>query len=118
MKKFRIVYESETLLSTDELWPDGNGPDDPTHEDVRKLILDEGGISKIMDDWNLSKDFFLDIYEDSEWDEIAETNPETKGAKDNRCPKCEGGIIQTAHLTPPDKGLAVGCNRCSFQGEQ
>lgn len=30
-----------------------------------------------------------------------------------KCPKCERGTIQKTHLTPPDKGVVKGCNRCN-----
>lgn len=32
----------------------------------------------------------------------------------DKCPKCESGIIQVTPLTPPDDGIAIGCNKCAF----
>lgn len=33
---------------------------------------------------------------------------------DEKCPRCKEGIIQRTALTPPDKGEAIGCNRCPY----
>ena len=33
---------------------------------------------------------------------------------DEKCPKCKEGTIQRTALTPPDKGEAIGCNRCPY----
>ena len=33
---------------------------------------------------------------------------------DEKCPRCKEGIIQRTALTPPNKGEAIGCNRCPY----
>lgn len=53
--KFLLSLEMNVDLSMEELWPDGDGPEDPTEEDVVNLIKSEGGILEILNDWNLSE---------------------------------------------------------------
>ena len=36
-----------------------------------------------------------------------------ENAKEDTCPKC-GGTVQSTFLGPPDDGVAIGCNRCSW----
>lgn len=58
--RFHITIEVNVDLDYEELWPDGDGPLDPTEDDVRRLISKEGGPSRIIDEWNLQDD--LDLY--------------------------------------------------------
>lgn len=53
MKRFRISLRIDSELSVDELWPDGNAPEDPTTDDVRALVEEDGGIRRVLRDWNL-----------------------------------------------------------------
>jgi hypothetical protein len=53
-KKFTITFSVDVTLTVDELWPDGDAPENPTVDAVRELIEDSGGIFKVIDDWNLS----------------------------------------------------------------
>ena len=34
MKMFRIIYEVDLVLSEKQVWPNGDGPADPTSQDV------------------------------------------------------------------------------------
>jgi len=52
--KFLLSIEMNVELSVEELWPDGDGPENPTEEDVVDLINAEGGVPEILNDWNLS----------------------------------------------------------------
>lgn len=56
-KKFRITYTIDVTLDENELWPDGDGPDNPTAEQVAALIRKEGGFPKVIDEWNLDDGF-------------------------------------------------------------
>lgn len=56
MKRFRISITCEVELDLDDLWPDGDAPDNPTEQDVRRLIDRDGGPIRILDDWNLWDD--------------------------------------------------------------
>jgi hypothetical protein len=35
-------------------------------------------------------------------------------SKEEKCPRCKVGFIQRTALTPPDKGEAIGCTRCTY----
>lgn len=53
MKKFKITYTVECELTAEDLWPDGNAPEQPTTLHVRSLIRECGGIYRVLNDWNL-----------------------------------------------------------------
>ncbi len=53
MRRFQITYTVDATLDADALWPDGDAPENPTAADVRELIENEGGILRVIDDWNL-----------------------------------------------------------------
>lgn len=57
MKTFGIEINIYNKLTEKELWPDGDGPENPTEEDVKKLIEKHGGIANIIKDWNLYNDW-------------------------------------------------------------
>lgn len=54
MKRFQIIFTVEATLDADQIWPDGDAPENPTADDVRGLIENEGGILQVIDDWNLA----------------------------------------------------------------
>lgn len=49
--KFRLTFTVSCDLSYDLLWPDGDGPKNPTVHDVYSLIEADGGAQEIWDDW-------------------------------------------------------------------
>lgn len=73
MKTFVIQYNMFTRLTEQEIWPDGDGPEDPSCEDVKKAIDKAGGILKVIGDWNL--DEYRPEYDVDIWP----TPPEWKG---------------------------------------
>ena len=56
-KQFRITYTIDVTLSENDIWPDGDAPENPTAEQVAALIRKEGGFPKIIDEWNLDDGF-------------------------------------------------------------
>lgn len=60
MKTFRIEINISEDLTVKELWPDNNGPENPTREDVLALIKQCGGL-QIIHDWNLGTDFDIEV---------------------------------------------------------
>jgi len=71
MKKFKISYEMETVLDVESMWPDGDAPENPTVEDVKRLINKHGGIYRVLDTWNLH-------HCESDWNVMAYTTEVTK----------------------------------------
>lgn len=60
-KSFCLTLSGDSHILASELWPDGDGPENPTPEDVRKLINSSGGLGRVLSDWNLEDDFWLDV---------------------------------------------------------
>ncbi len=63
MKKFLLTYSGSATLSIEELWPDGDAPENPTEEDVLELIEDCGGPEAILRDWSMDEMLALDVTE-------------------------------------------------------
>lgn len=63
MKRFQITYTVDVTLDADELWPDGDAPENPTAADARNLIQKSGGIYRVLDDWNLRECALCDVTE-------------------------------------------------------
>ena len=53
VKTIEISIVSTSTLSIDEVWPDGDAPDNPTVEDVIKAMRPSGGVGEMASDWNL-----------------------------------------------------------------
>lgn len=59
MKRFIFSVQVDHVLSIDEIWPDGDAPDDPTTEDARKVFLSccyDHDIIGGLEEWNLAID--------------------------------------------------------------
>lgn len=54
MKRFQITFTIDAALDADQIWPDGNAPEEPTAEAVREVIESEGGILRVINEWNLA----------------------------------------------------------------
>lgn len=50
---FTLSLDITVDLDLDDLWPDGNAPENPTTDDVRELIRRDGGAHRVLNDWNL-----------------------------------------------------------------
>jgi hypothetical protein len=58
---FTITFPS-IVLGVGDVWPDDDGPDDPTAEDVAAVMAKYGGLHDVLFDWNLLN--ALDITDD------------------------------------------------------
>ena len=52
-KCFTLSFEIDETFTVDELWPDGDAPEDPTVDDVENLIAACGGVEGVLRDWDL-----------------------------------------------------------------
>jgi len=62
---FTVHVEGPSFeLNTDEIWPDGDAPENPTAEDVAKAMRDycKGDMFLLISDWNLNQD--IEVYID------------------------------------------------------
>lgn len=51
MTRFHVSIEGAWSLEVDEIWPDGDAPDNPTVDDVRKVMPSH--VNRLITDWNL-----------------------------------------------------------------
>lgn len=51
-----ITVTFDADLDIESLWPDGDAPEHPTIADVQKVIDRDGGIERVLHDWNLDQD--------------------------------------------------------------
>lgn len=54
-KSFKISISFEYDYSLDELWPDGDAPENPTVQDVVDLIEQCGGVRQVLHDWDMDR---------------------------------------------------------------
>jgi hypothetical protein len=52
-KHFHIEWGGEETLTVEEIWPDGDAPENPTVDDVIEVMRKSGSISRLCQDWNL-----------------------------------------------------------------
>jgi len=60
-KRFTICIDASFDLDIDEIWPDGDAPENPTAADVVKLIEQCGNISNFINEWNLETAFSVSV---------------------------------------------------------
>lgn len=53
MATFHVRFDADWTLDTEDIWPDGDAPENPTAEDVRRVIMECGGIVRVMREWEL-----------------------------------------------------------------
>jgi hypothetical protein len=58
---FSIDITINETYSIEEIWPDGDAPENPTVDDVVKVIQACGGPDRVAQDWNLLDGLSLDI---------------------------------------------------------
>lgn len=51
--KFNITIRLSESLSTSQIWPDGDAPQNPTSDDVYKLLLRYHSLGEFLDAWSL-----------------------------------------------------------------
>lgn len=54
-KSFHISVTFNYDYSIDELWPDGDAPENPTVQDVVDLIKQCGGVRQVLHDWDMDR---------------------------------------------------------------
>lgn len=60
-KVFNITFGGSVRLSVDEIWPDGDGPEDPTPEDVVARMEEEINKHSLVDEWGLEDDLEITV---------------------------------------------------------
>jgi hypothetical protein len=54
-KRFSFSVQVDHVLTVEEIWPDGNAPENPTSEDARDVFLNSShcSIGTMLDCWNI-----------------------------------------------------------------
>lgn len=61
-KTFTITVEGSYTLTVDEIWPDGDAPENPTREDVAAAMKKScHSTYQLMRDWNLDDGMCVDV---------------------------------------------------------
>lgn len=60
-KTFEFHISTTKYLDVDEIWPDGDAPENPTREDVIAVIKQCGGPKNVIPDWDLNYDLVLEV---------------------------------------------------------
>lgn len=56
---FNFSFSADVWLDLEQIWPDGDAPENPTAEDVAKVVEEAGGVHGVLRDWSL--DDHLDL---------------------------------------------------------
>ena len=64
-KVFCFSISGEAALAVEDIWPDGDAPENPTLDDVLKVITGCGGRLRVLEDWDLLDDLDLDVSDDT-----------------------------------------------------
>lgn len=62
--KFKVQFDGSVEMTVDEVWPDGDAPENPTAKDVAIKMRRTGTVASLLSEWNL--DSYLDVYVDDE----------------------------------------------------
>lgn len=55
MREFLIRFDGEVALSTADIWPDGDAPDDPSPLDVKRVMEAAGRKERVLRDWDIAR---------------------------------------------------------------
>ena len=53
-EQFVVTFDGEVTLERDEVWPDQDGPTNPTAEDVAAVMRKCGRMGDVLHDWMLA----------------------------------------------------------------
>lgn len=49
--KFMISFDTSLTMTIDEIWPDGDAPENPGVEDVLVALEESGSFISVLNDW-------------------------------------------------------------------
>ena len=64
-EQFRITFSGTFSMTTEEIWPDGDGPENPTASDVKNRMINQGGKASLLSGWNLETDLDIAIVDEA-----------------------------------------------------
>lgn len=63
---FQVSITNDFDLSVEEVWPDGDAPENPTAEDVMEQMKREGSVHRLLGNWDMLYGVQVDVT-DSKW---------------------------------------------------
>jgi hypothetical protein len=88
---FSFNIEVDETFDIADLWPDGDGPENPTLDDVVKLIQTCGGPDQVASDWNLLDGLSITISDNTGSRTIVGPGPgRVIGTYQQPCTECGG----------------------------
>ena len=66
--EFLIEFRGDVILTTEDIWPDGDAPENPNAEDVRRVMRGSGSKMYVLSDWNLLDDLHVTVDESEVWE--------------------------------------------------
>jgi hypothetical protein len=67
---FCFDINASVHLEVDEIWPDGDAPENPTAEDVEVVIQQAGGLRRVLRDWDLEDHIILTVSDSKTFAEV------------------------------------------------
>lgn len=58
---FEVIFDGRVQLDVEDIWPDGDAPENPTATDVVAVMRRQGGPIDVVKDWNLGDDLRLGV---------------------------------------------------------
>lgn len=65
-----LSFEADFALKEEEIWPDGDAPENWTVADVVRRIASEGDLASFITDWSLDNDIRVGVSCDGEYKEV------------------------------------------------
>lgn len=59
--RFHLSFTADVSFDLDQIWPDGDAPENPTAEDVARVVRAEGGVLAVLRDWGVEDHLELTI---------------------------------------------------------
>ena len=69
MKGFNFSIAADIWLRVEDIWPDGDAPENPTVADVLAVIAKCGGTERVLRDWDLDHELVLTVSDDKHSEE-------------------------------------------------
>ena len=58
---FSFSVSADYHFTIEQIWPDGDAPENPTAQDVAKVVEDCGGVLAVFADWDLEDGIQLHV---------------------------------------------------------
>lgn len=60
--QFLVTLDGSCYLDIEDIWPDGDAPENPTTEDVAAVMRGCGSKLSVLDDWSLVHELGVEVH--------------------------------------------------------